>query len=332
MMYDDIKFYDRSTALDTWNDMQIRSMKLGGNSAAGVGLGCRVGSSSASEAKYTSRAAIDYKNKLVSRIKADKASSPTDPFNEASVVEDLSEKAPEPFKASPVLPQKPTTETVVGASKPLNLGGSSKKPTLGKKLGAVKAVAVDFNEIEAQVFAPSAAEETTTSFEVEKFVDAEPIQAAPVPVKQQPQQQQRQQQPVEKKLSKEQEAAMGRLGMGMKKLSLQQKQAEQKAAATATASAAKVPVTTNNPNNAHKSISSDQIFKKNDEEKDAIVREKLRSVQGQSSISSSDFFGSPKDRNGSIEGHGNDDDYEDYAASRQSGTQKPQNMFHVFIN
>lgn len=246
-------------------------MKLGGNAAAALGLNCKIGSSAASGEKYSTRAALDYKQRLANRVKADKAANPMDAFVDV---------APEVFAKAEV--ERPVVAPVVAAkpvfAKPsptpaLSVG---KKP-LGKKLGAVKSVAVDFDQLENQ----AKEEEPVTA-----FVDALPPQPnefesiADRPVQAQPQVPRVQPEPVKAKaptMTKDQEAAMGRLGMGMKKLSLQQKQsAQQKPAA-----------------DAPKSISSEKMFKQTSEEERAVIQEKLRNARGQSSISSNDFFAKP---------------------------------------
>lgn len=61
----------RSTVLDSWNELQLRAMKLSGNAAVAAGLGVQVGGSAASPGKYSSRQAIEYKNDLLRRAKLD---------------------------------------------------------------------------------------------------------------------------------------------------------------------------------------------------------------------------------------------------------------------
>ena len=57
--------------LDSWNDPQLRTMKLGGNSAAASALGVRVGSVPASANKYDNRAGANYKKRLAEMVKQD---------------------------------------------------------------------------------------------------------------------------------------------------------------------------------------------------------------------------------------------------------------------
>lgn len=61
----------RSTVLDSWNDGQLRTMKLGGNAAAASALGVRVGGVSASAPKYDNRAGSEYKRRLADLVAAD---------------------------------------------------------------------------------------------------------------------------------------------------------------------------------------------------------------------------------------------------------------------
>lgn len=57
--------------LDSWNDAQLRTMRLGGNGAAAAALGVRVGMVPASAAKYDTRAGSEYKKRLAERVKLD---------------------------------------------------------------------------------------------------------------------------------------------------------------------------------------------------------------------------------------------------------------------
>lgn len=60
-----------STVLDSWNDPQLRTMKLGGNAAAAAALGVRVGMVPASPAKYDNRAGSNYKKRLADLVRHD---------------------------------------------------------------------------------------------------------------------------------------------------------------------------------------------------------------------------------------------------------------------
>lgn len=55
----------RSTVLDSWNDMQLRVMKLGGNMAAAIALNARNGLVPASASKYDNRSGNLYKKRLI---------------------------------------------------------------------------------------------------------------------------------------------------------------------------------------------------------------------------------------------------------------------------
>lgn len=60
-----------STVLDSWNDTQLRTIKLGGNAAAASALGVRVGMVPASPAKYDNRASSNYKRQLADLVRRD---------------------------------------------------------------------------------------------------------------------------------------------------------------------------------------------------------------------------------------------------------------------
>ena len=123
-------------------------------------------------------------------------------------------------------------------------------------------------------------------------------------------------------MSKEQQAAMERLGMGMKKMNLTQQQQQQQqqhnktfakeanCVASQTKYSAQVLSESSKKTNAGdgvKSMSSDQFFQRSGgQEEQEINQERLRNVQGKTSVSSSQFFGT-----------GLDDEGEDYY--QQSG-------------
>lgn len=286
-------------------------MKLGGNAAAGLGLGVRVGSSAASAAKYTTKLAFEYKSSLANKVAVDQRLSPRDPLAvvdlssaeslalaeeatanevEADDVKPKSLSAPTPTKAAQTLePEaKPTAlKPVVLDSSPTPplsafLGGAPKKP-LGKpsKLGAV-ATGADFSKIEIQAKEEKELEEnlkTKAKEEEEIVVKKTPIASET----RRPSVSGKQQKPAPVPLTKEQEAAMGRLGMGMKKMNLQ---------AGASDSTLSAPPPSLDPT---KSISSDHYFKQETDEERLATQEKLRQTRGQTSISSSDFFAHPED-------------------------------------
>lgn len=271
-------------------------MKAGGNSAAGLALNCKVGSSAATLAKYQSRAALDYKAKLQARSKADKAAHPTDPFVAFTPSQDEEIVIPAiSFQQAAAPTKTPQTSSAPSFNAP-----PQRKAGLGKatKLGAVKAIDVDFDQMDSHVWDDQSSAQTTSTVEpaaiaiaapvpvenkaVETKPEPAPIQAAPAPAKKAP------------TMSKAQEAAVGRLGMGMKKLSLAQAQQ-------------------NAPAEAPKSVSSEQFFKQSNPEEEVAVQEKLRNIRGQSSISSSDFFANPDEQS---------DDREDEEYRSSSGTLK----------
>ena len=254
-------------------------MKAGGNAAAGLALNCKVGYTAATLAKYQSRAALDYKSRLQARTKADKAAHPTNPFAVFTPHEDE-------VSSGPVLTQASSAQVknVAAPVAPSFNAPPMRKAAIGKatKLGAVKVVDVDFDQMDSHVWddQPSFIPEDVTPVEstppqIEKIQSqpipsSSPMQASSAPVKKPP------------TMSKAQEAAVGRLGMGMKKLSLAQ--AQQAA-----------------PNEAPKSVSSEKFFKQSNPEEEVAVQEKLRDVRGQTSISSSDFFTNPDDDDADVE-------------------------------
>lgn len=63
-----ILYLSSSTNLDGWNDYQIRMMKNSGNKAASTALkvpiGAGTGGSASAKEKYSSRLAVEYKQRL----------------------------------------------------------------------------------------------------------------------------------------------------------------------------------------------------------------------------------------------------------------------------
>lgn len=274
-------------------------MKLGGNAAAGMALNCKVGASTATVSKYSSRAASDYKAKLMNRAKADKAASPLDPFAAAAVVASLVKEGNDADEDVFVEAQEdPKPKPVVFNPSPMPGAPMAFKKPAGKlsKLGAVKSIDVDFDQIESKAWEDQVIEkeaprvtQAPISAPVVAPVVVAPVPkyaAAPTPI-----------QPKQPAIPKEQEAAIGRLGMGMKKLTLQQQQAN--------AAKSVEPAT--------KSVSSEKFFKQPNEEENFATQEKLKSVRGQTAISSSDFFNDKKDPDDA------DDEYAD-EPYRRSGS------------
>jgi len=283
--------------------MQLRGMKLGGNAAAGLGLNCKVGACPATLSKYQSRAALDYKARLQAKIRADKIGNAADPF---SVVVALA-AAEEVFvdaSASPAAEkpsEKQTQNSSTFSSAPSFNAPPARKSALGavktSKLGAVKSVALDFDQIENVWDDQPQSSFASDPFEQQPSFAVKPapaIASSPLPstatITTQPTKPNAAKKPAP--MSKEQEAAVGRLGMGMKKLTLQQ------AKLSESAQAAEAP----------KSVSSEKFFKQPNAEEDAAVQEKLRNIRGHNSISSSDFFKSagPEDPE-DTDGNDNDD-------------------------
>lgn len=326
----------RSTVLDTWNDAQVRGMKLGGNAAAGLALGVKVGTSGGISSKYTSRAAVDYKNALANKVKIDQQLSPDDAFatveitNEAfksleqqseaiaeerKVVEAKlislslsSEKAFEGLDEVDKFEDAEEAAKSIPVAKPIFLDSSSstqKPPPMkpaGKvsKLGAVRSTGIDFNKIELQLKEEKEQQEEIALVqqqqqkkkeEEEKMAQKKAITEPNRPSSANHLQKGPQAPPP---LTKDQEAAMGRLGMGMKKMNLQQLQQQPQPQQISSSNLASQPVL---PPQATKSISSEQYFKQDgkSEEEKKMMEEQLLKVRGQKSISSSDFFGNNKE-------------------------------------
>ncbi|KAJ3356208.1 ADP-ribosylation factor GTPase activating protein, ER-Golgi transport [Allomyces javanicus] len=176
----------RSTVLDTWTWDQLRLMKMGGNQAAADFFkqhGGFAGQSRDIQAKYTSRAAVLWKDKLKQLADEDKRRFPT-----AVVIDDVPSTPAEgtaaggdffssfskpgsaaasttaspnllslnPFGAQPAvglsLDSNPfgaslSTPAAAPVVRPMALGSAGRKP---KGLGAKKVVNIDFAEAEAR--------------------------------------------------------------------------------------------------------------------------------------------------------------------------------------
>lgn len=172
----------------------------------------------------------------------------------------------------------------------------------GSKLGAVKAN-VNFDQLEAQ------AREDQKLREVEKeeksrppFTrEVSPITAAPI--KQSVPSQastnrayakpsQPEITPSQKTISKEQQAGMERLGMGMRKMNLAQTSTVPENTSNGPVKYSAQVLSDDNQRKATgvKSMSSDKYFNRDSQEADYVAQERLRNIQGATSVSSSSFF------------------------------------------
>ncbi|PJF19355.1 hypothetical protein PSACC_00878 [Paramicrosporidium saccamoebae] len=265
-------------------------MKLGGNSAAGAALGARVGMTPASAAKYDSRAARDYKKRLSEKVQTDVRRNPENPFAEDSqlAAEDEADKF---VDAKSVESLSDLTESTNGkktlvteedggfrhqspVSSPSITGLPPRKPVIKTgKLGAVK-TNVSFDQLEAKAREEQKAKEVVAPKE-EPVKSAAPI--APSAAKKAP--------PQAPQVSKEQQAAMERLGMGMRKMNLSQAPQAKETTYTPSPSASTQKKVT-----GLKSMSSDQYFKGDNHEENYANQERLRNIQGATSVSSGQFF------------------------------------------
>jgi hypothetical protein len=293
-------------------------MKQGGNAAASVGLGVKVGSSSSSSQKYTTRAAMEYKSKLANLVKMDQAQSPEDAFVKQDPNYNPNDAAP--HVNPPQVHDKDTWFDFQNASKSSESKGNESpspavsntqpiiadqkstintttKKSLGKlsKLGAVKAVDLDFDKIQMNAKSdvvnteegdPFSVVKDSSSFEpvnVEKAITVEEKKLKPakaVPRESKP----------KSTMTKDQEAAVSRLGMGMKKLNIKQNQPTASSSSTT-----RPPSIASDVDSNSKSISSDQYFKQDNPDERNAIQEKLRQTNGKTSISSSDFFKDQQD-------------------------------------
>lgn len=274
----------RSTVLDSWNDSQIRTMKLGGNAAAATALGVRVGMVPASAAKYDSRAAKEYKKRLAELVQSDTRRHPEDPFIETTEVEgdtfadaksveslvDLGRDEgvtqklyPEDDRSTMLRAQSPVAMPTVTSGHQ----GSKKPPGKMGKLGAIKSN-VSFDQLEAKTKEEQKKSELSSppSIPVKADHDAvRPTRTSTTETFKKPQQPQ---------ISKDQQAAMERLGMGVRKLNMSSPGVTQNSASSEVV----------------KSMSSDQYFKTESQEEKMVNQERLKNIQGATSVSSNQFF------------------------------------------
>lgn len=253
----------RSVTLDSWNDLQVRQMKLGGNQAAAAALGVHIGGSPATAQKYSTRAASVYKADLLERAKADRVSDPSGA--------NLSDIPKAPVIATPAIPQKsvaPLEEPSFSNFKSTSSLGAGK---IGK-LGAVKS-----GSIPAQPFQPP-------SETLPEAQDLQPIEKAePTPsVQTTSPSNESFKKPISPPAQAQPQAAVpSRLGMGIRKSNGFTPQQ---------ASVAKLPCESREK---PKAVSSEQYHRSDDV--DPYSKERLRSFEGANAVSSAQFYGEEND-------------------------------------
>jgi hypothetical protein len=253
--------------------------------------------SPASAAKYDSRAARDYKKRLSEKVQTDVRRNPENPFAENSqlAAEDEADKF---VDARSVDSLSDLTESTNGrrtlmaeedgalrrqspVSSPSVTGMPLRKPAIKTgKLGAVK-TNVSFDQLEAKAREEQKVKEAMGPKEgmVLKDEPAKTVAAPTVPVAEKKAPSQAPQ------VSKEQQAAMERLGMGMRKMNLSQAPSAKEATYTPSSSS-----NTQKKVTGLKSMSSDQYFKGDNHEENYANQERLRNIQGATSVSSGQFF------------------------------------------
>ena len=274
-------------------------MKFGGNAAASTALQVPIGGSSATASKYSSKVAVEYKNRLAQKAKLDQKRSPANPFvdpvkeeegenlllsdNDAAEDEPMADAISDdepviipvaPPKSSLGLAQAPISTAAAATSNAKKVAGGGKL----SKFGAVKSSNLNFDQLEARAKEEQALHESLgISFktpQAEKIESRKPSissnsnnssvsKAAAVKAPKPP-------------LTKDQEAALGRLGMGMKRVG---------------------PTTANVPDPLTppaplKSVSSDRYFRSASADEDDLAqqKERLHQLKGATSVSSSHFF------------------------------------------
>lgn len=321
----------RSTVLDTWNDAQLRTMKLGGNLNAAKGLKVRVGTVPGNASKYDSSTAREYKRQLANLVLKDQERQPTTPFEFYSQTSDslLDTESLGSDEASSA-----TSKTGSGISTG-NDNATSYSPTTSSstppatfvvrkgKLGAVRSSKMNFDQLAAKD-----QQEGLDRQQQQRAIEVEEQAAAAAALRQKEKQEQevekiRQQKAVDelsrnlsktqiekkapiKEMSAEEKVAMERLGIsGARKL--RTGGLGQSSGASQTASGTGASRT--------KAISSDQYFSHeklphgnqsmNADDVDEEERDRLRRIQGKTSISSSSFFGQDNSSNQSFTSNGN---------------------------
>ncbi|KAL1918475.1 uncharacterized protein VTP21DRAFT_3135 [Calcarisporiella thermophila] len=299
----------RSCVLDTWTWDQLRVMKVGGNAAATEFFTKHGGSTlnrKDAKAKYTSRAATLYREKLAQRVKEDAAEHP----DAVMIVDEVAHNAPKKEaeedeffasfenKSPPTAHKSPShqTSTLRTAKKPL---GARKPNTTkpGMKLGAKKVANFDFEaaqarareeEERAKVLGYDREEEEREEREKEDSFVARK-KDRPTSLRMEPQ-------AMPPVVDEARRGEMERLGMAMGRLGFGAVGPSQPSKASS-----KYADTSKEDDSTYarekfsnqKSISSDQYFGRN--EYDPNIQEeaqqRLRQFQGANAISSAQYFG-----------------------------------------
>lgn len=252
----------RSTILDSWNDLQIRSMKFGGNE-----LASKVFPKSLNDpkTKYTTKSAVEYKEKLNYLSKNDQLMHPNDPFK--SKARDFSEPKPEveqPPENSIILIEQRRDEAVSQISQ--------KHQPKGSKLGAVRASKIaqpeEYTESKRlEVLATAIEDEKPKEETKEDLKPSElPLETANTNIEM-------------KNTSSVGDQKIARLGMGFGRIKLSDPSAVGGKIATDV-----------------KAVSS-SIQNSNDDEKE-LHSQRLKKFEGATSVSSSSYFGENDDFSG----------------------------------
>lgn len=244
----------RSTILDTWNDLQIRSMKLGGNKRASSSLPKIQGDI---QSRYSSRIAVEYKERLVSMARQDQNKNPDDPF-------DLSDTLEIEIKETDKLVDQP--EHMVVSVENYKSDSQVRQPTSTSKpgkLGAIKASKF----VPPSVIEPAAMSVPPTASIVESKVAEVEQESKSVPKA--PKKEEKQSQ---KDKSIPNDEAISRLGMGVSRVKLSSSK----------------PASSNKNAEKVKAISSEQFTK--DPEETNLREQRLKRFEGATSVSSSAYF------------------------------------------
>lgn len=305
----------RSTGLDTWNDQQLRTMKLGGNATAAAALRIKVGMMPANELKYTTQLAIEYKRALSQKVEFDRKMNPQAPllFSEQTVnsetlissnLSGLSIDDNIGYSSSSTVPA-----SVAGSAPPIALGPKNKS-----KLGVViktdlsidKMVAQEKQRIAEAAAARDRKAREEAELEAKRQADIikqiKNIKTQKIPEK------------TESEDSDDGDAISERLGIvGARKI----RPAGSKGG-FGTGRALNAPVAKPNGDNERR-MSSEKFFGKSvsssvgSTERSAEEQDRLRRIQGKTSVSSASFF---KDN---IDQDNEDEDYERPVKSPASG-------------
>ena len=286
--------------------------KVGGNAAATqyfISNGARsVLNSNNAQVKYTSRAALSYRDELKRRADADAKQFPEFTLTEVDTPVEVEEQpVDDDFFSSWSKPmiQKPTpppsrtaTPPVIGVVKKAEprvvTSSAVRRSTDVKaprkktaKVAVAKAAQVDFDELERIAREEEAAKTTEAKPEpvsepVPEPDTSKPTSPAPTPPP--------------KPAAAPAAPGMERLGMGMQRLALKQQQQNKKPARISTPVEDDSDFARKNFASS-KSISSDQYFGRGDFDPDALSesRSRLTEFQGAQSISSNQYFGREED-------------------------------------